>query len=243
MHNLTHLNIYTDGSASEKSSSWGFLANLPKPVMKLGLLPSFVSSPSAAEAMSIVKALEYLINTDTQNLKTVKIYTDCQSFTSVIHGKIRSSHDLCPITVALKKQIKYLAKALRFEKKIYVKISFVRAHTLLETSEKVICNRIVDLSVRKLMRKNRLEVIAAEERRKLWDKVKVVIYKNFLQREEVNYWIAHGGWNYLPEEQVPLQTIRLMKTEAYNDVQHNLKNIKKQQRKAAKKAATAVRAA
>lgn len=219
------INIYTDGSHSDRSSSWGFLINHHKnPIMNMGVLPNFFRTPSASEAISIVKALEFFVETEQKDL-VLQVFTDCQSLVSVKRNR-RYVRGSCVLTYALRNQIRTLIHTLK-KSNIKVHIKYVRAHTLKDNSEKVICNRVVDISVRKLMRKQRNHILKKEE--SLLFRVKAFFQKNYLEKEEVSFWLNHGGWAHLPEISLPKVAIKTLTDQAHHDVKINLRNIKRQE--------------
>ena len=217
------LTIFTDGSRSEETSSWGFLfKDEKKPLMFVGLCPKFFKNICSAEALSILKALEFIQSSNKTHLSVI-IYTDSLMFTHILNKKIKNSSKGCQLTLALKRQIKAIAKQLKHNRGIDVKIQYVKAHTQ-KTDSTSLGNRTVDFYVRRLMKKHRRFILRKEVT--LTEKISKFFYTNLFQQMEESYWVDAGAWKALSGVRIPPKKVLQQKNTIIQWTAENQKHLK-----------------
>lgn len=211
------LKIYTDGSQGPYASSWGFLVENPDMVLFHGSAPELVNTSTLAEALSILKAMDYLIQKEIKH-QFVTIYTDCQPLIKIIPKKGRTAKkQKNTLFGKLVKEIYHLSRQLK-ENHTFVRIEYTKAHNT-SLSQETVFNRMVDYTVRQTMR-NSCEIRQAYSWKK---KLSKKIIKMFLGSKEEQYWIDTQQWKHLTINKLEGSKAKDLKNRVIRDVQANMK--------------------
>lgn len=212
---MKSIDVFTDGSHCIMGySTWGFLINQKDPILISGRGISSFKSSAELEALAVLKALLYIRNQNLKNIE-VNVHSDCLCISNMSAKNIRKkiSSKFNNLLYIILDQINQLKEELKLIN-VIVRVYYIPAHKMSETSHNI-CNRVIDLHVRKVLRKIRKK---DQEKGRLF-----LLKKKFMDHLFSSYEINFASknpfiWESLPGIKTPSVMVSNMITASINDV-------------------------